>query len=236
MRKWRRTLAAVMAAAVLAALSGCQSTTKDATIYVKGELDATYLGTYDKDYIDVVKDMTEADAKEKYENNVEWEAEILVDYLMNALLVESPTDAVYDRAEEVVAKIYSNAKYTVADAEKPKSGDIAVEVTISPIEVIPNLTADFAEEAWYSVLEDNGITTEEQMSALSDEEYETLDEQFALALLDELDSLAGKVEYGEDQVVMLQMKKDSDGYYSLVESGWQKLDEIMIDYYGSYAN
>ena len=90
MRKWRRTLAAVMAAAVLAALSGCQSTTKDATIYVKGELDATYLGTYDKDYIDVVKDMTEADAKEKYENNVEWEAEILVDYLMNALLVESP--------------------------------------------------------------------------------------------------------------------------------------------------
>ncbi len=236
MRKWRRTLAAVMAAAVLAALSGCQSTTKDATIYVKGELDATYLGTYDKDYIDVVKDMTEADAKEKYENNVEWEAEILVDYLMNALLVESPTDAVYDRAEEVVAKIYSNAKYTVADAEKLKSGDIAVEVTISPIEVIPNLTADFAEEAWYSVLEDNGITTEEQMSALSDEEYETLDEQFALALLDELDSLAGKVEYGEDQVVMLQMKKDSDGYYSLVESGWQKLDEIMIDYYGSYAN
>lgn len=236
MRKWRRTLAAVMAAAVLAALSGCQSTTKDATIYVKGELDATYLGTYDKDYIDVVKDMTEADAKEKYENNVEWEAEILVDYLMNALLVESPTDAVYDRAEEVVAKIYSNAKYTVADAEKLKSGDIAVEVTISPIEVIPNLTADFAEEAWYSVLEDNGITTEEQMSALSDEEYETLDEQFALALLDELDSLAGKVEYGEDQVVMLQMKKDSDGYYSLVESGWQKLDEIMIDYYGSYTN
>lgn len=236
MRKWRRTLAAVMAAAVLAALSGCQSTTKDATIYVKGELNATYLGTYDKDYIDVVKDMTEADAKEKYENNVEWEAEILVDYLMNALLVESPTDAVYDRAEEVVAKIYSNAKYTVADAEKLKSGDIAVEVTISPIEVIPNLTADFAEEAWYSVLEDNGITTEEQMSALSDEEYETLDEQFALALLDELDSLAGKVEYGEDQVVMLQMKKDSDGYYSLVESGWQKLDEIMIDYYGSYAN
>lgn len=221
MRKWRRTLAAVMAAAVLAALSGCQSTTKDATIYVKGELDATYLGTYDKDYIDVVKDMTEADAKEKYENNVEWEAEILVDYLMNALLVESPTDAVYDRAEEVVAKIYSNAKYTVADAEKLKSGDIAVEVTISPIEVIPNLTADFAEEAWYSVLEDNGITTEEQMSALSDEEYETLDEQFALALLDELDSLAGKVAYGEDQVVMLQMKKDSDGYYSLVESGWQ---------------
>ncbi len=33
---------------------------------------------------------------------------------------------------------------------------------------------------------------------------------------------------------MLQMK-ESDGYYSLVDSGMQKLDEVMIDYYGSYA-
>ena len=34
---------------------------------------------------------------------------------------------------------------------------------------------------------------------------------------------------------MLQMKKDSDGNYSLVESGFQKLDEVMIDYNGYYA-
>ena len=66
MRRWRRALAAAaVTAAFLTALSGCQSTTKDATVYVKGELDATYLGTYDQAYIDVVKDMTEADAKEQ---------------------------------------------------------------------------------------------------------------------------------------------------------------------------
>lgn len=234
MRKWRKVFAAIAAAAMLAALAGCQSTTKDATVYVKGTLDATYLGTYDQAYIDVVKDMTEADAKEKYQNNVEWEAEYLVDYMMNYLLVESPTDAVYDRAEEVIAKIYSNAKYTVADAEQLKSGDIAVEVTVSPIEVIPRLTADFAQDTWYNILDSHGITSDEQIAALSDEEYAALDEEFALALLDELDRLAGQVEYGEDQVIMLQMKKDSDGYYTLVESGIQKLDEIMIDYYGTY--
>jgi len=231
---WKRTLAAAAAAALLTALTGCQSTTKDATIFVKGELDATYLGTYDQAYIDVVEDMTEADAKQKYEDNAEWEAEYLVDYLMDSYMVQVPSDEVYDRAEEVVKKIYSNAKYTVADAEKLKSGDIAVEVTVSPIEVIPLLTTDFAQDAWDSILEENGITSQEEMDAVSDEDYAAMDERFAMTLLDELERLAGQAEYGEDQVIMLQMKKDDDGYYSLVEAGIQKLDEVIIDYYGSY--
>ena len=233
MRRWRRALAAAaVTAAFLTALSGCQSTTKDATVYVKGELDATYLGTYDQAYIDVVKDMTEADAKEQYENNVKWEAEILVD---NVLPLDMPTDAVYERAEEVIAKIYSYAKYTVADAEKLKSGDLAVEVTVSPIEIIPLLTDDFMQQSWYDILDDNGIETQDQMDALSDDEYQVLDEKYALVLLDELERLIDDLTYGEDQVIMLQMKKDSDGYYTLVESGWQKLDEVMIDYSGTYA-
>lgn len=233
MRRWRRALAAAaVTAAFLTALSGCQSTTKDATVYVKGELDATYLGTYDQAYIDVVKDMTEADAKEQYENNVKWEAEILVD---NVLPLDMPTDAVYERAEEVIAKIYSYAKYTVADAEKLKSGDLAVEVTVSPIEIIPLLTDDFMQQSWYDILDDNGIETQDQMDALSDDEYQVLDEKYAMVLLDELERLIDDLTYGEDQVIMLQMKKDSDGYYTLVESGWQKLDEVMIDYSGTYA-
>lgn len=232
MRAWRRIFAAAAAAALLTALSGCQSTTKDATTYVKGKLDATYLGTYDQAYIDVVKDMTEADAKEEFENNVQWEAEILVE---DWLPIDMPTDKVYDRAEEVIAKIYSHAKYTVADAEKLKSGDIAVEVTVSPIEIIPLLTEEFQQDAWYDILDENGIETQEQMDSLSDDEYQAMDEKYAMVLLDELEDLIDDLTYGEDQVIMLQMKKDSDGYYSLVESGIQKLDEVMIDYYGTYA-
>ena len=146
-----------------------------------------------------------------------------------------PTDAVYERAEEVIAKIYSYAKYTVADAEKLKSGDLAVEVTVSPIEIIPLLTDDFMQQSWYDILDDNGIETQDQMDALSDDEYQVLDEKYAMVLLDELERLIDAPTYAEDQVIMLQMKKDSDGYYTLVESGWQKLDEVMIDYSGTYA-
>lgn len=227
MKRWNRIVAAAAALALMAALTGCQSTTKDATVFVKGELDATYLGTYDQEYIDVVKDMTEKEAKEKYDYNVEQEADILMDFLS----IDTPSDKVTDRAREVVSSIYSHAKYTVAEAEKLKSGDIAVEVTISPIEVLPLITDEYLQNTWFEVLEANGIETQEQL----DEQFEAMDEAYALTVLDELERLIDDLTYGEDQVVMLQMKKDNDGYYSLVESGWQKLDEIMIDYYGSYA-
>ena len=141
-----------------------------------------------------------------------------------------PTDAVIQRAQELVDEIYSHAQYTVADAEQLSGGDIVVEVTISPIEIMPQLTSEFLQETWDTVLSENGIATQEQLDA----QYQALDEQYANVLLDQLESLIPQLTYGQDQVVMLQMKEE-DGYYSLVDSGLQKLDEIMIDYYGAYA-
>lgn len=33
---------------------------------------------------------------------------------------------------------------------------------------------------------------------------------------------------------MLQLKKDDEGYYALVDAGMQKVDEVMVDYSGAY--
>lgn len=65
MKKWRRALAAALALCLMGALAGCGGglSEKDAETYVKGHLDAAYLGVYDKAYIDLVEDMTEADAR-----------------------------------------------------------------------------------------------------------------------------------------------------------------------------
>ena len=230
MWKWNRVLAAAVAAAAVLSLSGCKDTAKDATVFVKGELDCTYLGTYDKEYLDVVADMTEADAKEKYDYNVEAEAAIMMGYLD----INTENEEVAARAEKLVADIYSHAKYTVADAEKLKSGDLAVEVTVSPIEILPLLTGEFVQDTWYNILEKNGVETQEQLDGLSDDAYDALEVEYANVILEELEGLMSQLSYGEDQVIMLQMKKDDDGYYSLVESGMQKLDEVMIDYSGSY--
>ena len=140
-----------------------------------------------------------------------------------------------ERAEKLVSDIYSHAKYTVANAEKLKSGDLAVEVTVSPIELLPLLTDEFVQDTWYNILAQNGVETQDQLDALSDDAYDALEVEYANIVLGELEGLMSQLSYGEDQIIMLQMKKDDDGYYSLVESGMQKLDEVMIDYSGSYT-
>ena len=230
MREWKRALAAGGAAVMLLALAACHSVAEDATVYIQGELDATYLGKVSQEYIDVVEDMTEADAQAKYDYNLQAESQ----YLLSYLGVELPTDAVYQRAEEIVGEIYSHAKYAVADAELLKSGDIAAEVTISPIEIIPLIPDEKYAQVWESVKQQAGVT-DDQVAVMSDEEYQSLDEQYAMALLDELEGLMDQLSYGADQTILLQMKEDEDGYYTLVESGMQKLDEVMIDYTGTYA-
>ena len=87
-------------------------------------------------------------------------------------------------------------------------------------------------QMWEDVKQQAGVTDEDLMM-MSDEEYQAIDEQYAMAMLNHLESLIPEITYGEDQVIMLQMKEE-DGYYSLVDSGIQKLDEVMIDYNGSY--
>lgn len=230
MKGWKRALAVAGAAVMLAALAACQSVAKDATVFIQGELDATYLGKINEEYLNVVEDMTQADAQAKYDYNLQAEGE----YLLSYLGVELPTEAVYQRAEAIVGEIYSHAKYTVADAELLKSGDIAAEVTISPIEIMTLIPEEKYAETWQAVKQQAGVS-DDQVAVMSDEEYQVLDEQYAMALLDELEGLIGQITYGTDQTILLQMKEDEEGYYSLVESGMQQLDEIMIDYTGAYS-
>lgn len=230
MKGWKQALAAAGAAAMLMVLAACQNVAKDATVYIQGELDATYLGTINEGYLDVVEDMTQADAQAKYEYNLQAEGE----YLLSYLGVELPTDGVYQRAQELVGEIYSHAKYTVADAQLLKSGDIAAEVTVSPIEIMTLIPEEFYAQTWENVKQQAGVS-DDQVAVMSDEEYQQLDEQYAMALLDELEGLMGQLTYGTDQTILLQMKQDEEGYYTLVETGMQQLDEMIIDYTGAYA-
>ena len=230
MKGWKRALAAAGAAEMLMVLAACQNVAKDATVYIQGELDAAYLGKISEEYLAVVEDMTQADAQAKYEYNLQAEGE----YLLSYLGVELPTDGVYQRAQELVGEIYSHAKYTVADGELLKSGDIAVEVTVSPIELMTLLPEETYADTWQAVKEQAGVS-DDQVAVMNDEEYQQLDEQYAMALLDELEGLIGQLTYGTDQTVLLQMKQDEEGYYTLVESGMQQLDEMILDYTGAYA-
>lgn len=221
----KRMVAGALSLCLLGALTACGGglTEKDAETYIKGHLDAYYLGTYAQEYIELVEDMTEDDAKEMHRDNVEWEAEYLLQEFME---VDYPTDEMAQRAEELIEEVYSKAQYKVGSGSKTKDGDFVVEVTVSPIEVVSLLT----EEDFSSALEESGFNAAETEEAAA-----AADAVYGMLMLDKLEELVPQLTYGEDQIIMLQLKAGEDGYYTLVDSGMQKLDEVMIDYYGTYT-
>ncbi len=225
MKQWKRVLAGALSLCLTGTLAACGGglTEKDAETYVKGHLDAAYLGVYDKAYIDLVEDMTEDDAREMHEGNVSDETEL---YLLDFLEIEYPTDEIMDRAEKVMEKLYAKSKYTVGTGSKTKDGDFVVEVTVSPLDLYNLLTSD----DFFDALDQAGFDGEE-----TEEEMKEVDAVFGMLILDALDSKLDEIEYGEDQIIMLQLKKDDEGYYGLVEAGMQKVDEVMIDYSGAYT-
>ena len=130
-----------------------------------------------------------------------------------------------ERAKEVMEKIYAKSKYTVGTGSKTKDGDFVVEVTVSPLDLYSLLTDD----DFYDALDQAGFDEAE-----TEEEYEAVDAIYGPLMLDLLEDRLDDVEYGEDQIIMLQLKKDADGY-ALVEAGMQKVDEVMVDYSGAYS-
>ena len=227
--KLRHLLAGGLACALAVTLTACGGLSgSDVTSYVQGELDCTYKGQYSQEYLDLVDGMTEEAAQQQYEDNAKAEAQRLLSYLEVVL----PTDAVNERATQLVKDIYANAKYTVGDGNKLQGGDFAVEVTLSPIELFHLIPDETYSQVWTQVCENNG-TTPDLAETLGEEEYQALDEQYANQMMDQVEEVLPQATYGQEQSVMLQLKLEGD-YYSLVSSGWQTLDDMVIDYAGDY--
>lgn len=198
MNRWKRMCAALAAAALLAGLTACQSSsvTDNANTYVQGLLDANYLGEISTDYLKVTEYADREAAEADYESYMAQEAEDLLSYL----IVSKPTQAVTQRAQEVIRAIYSHAQYTVAPAEELESGDVTVDVTISPIE-FPSLLSDEALlEIRDQIYESAGVRSDDT-SGLTDEEYQALNEEYANALLDRIEAQLPQLVYGKSLTI-----------------------------------
>ena len=208
MNRWKRMCAALAAAALLAGLTACQSgsVTDNANTYVQGLLDANYLGEISTDYLKVTEYADREAAEADYEAYM---------------------------AQEVIRAIYSHAQYTVAPAEELESGDVTVNVTISPME-FPSLLSDEALlEIRDQIYESAGVRSDDT-SGLTDEEYQALNEEYANALLDRIEAQLPQLVYGKSLTIPLQLE-NKGGYYSLEETGLQAVDLVMLDYSGQFA-
>lgn len=151
-----KQIAVLGAAAVLAVgLAACGGVTKDdATVYVKGQINSTYLGQYNEDYLKLM-DMTEAEAAEDYEWNLGAEADWFMDFASIY-----PSDETKEKVVELYKEIYAKCKYTVQPASKLDNGNFAVEVLVEPMDLMVQFqnTADL-DTVWTEVTASGGITS-----------------------------------------------------------------------------
>ena len=101
---------------------------------------------------------------------------------------------------------------------------------VSPIELFHLLPDSAGPDTWTQVCLSQGV---EDTSTLSDEAYLALDVAYAVSMMEQVEALLPQLSYGEEQNVMLQMKLEDD-YYTLVDTSWYTLDDMIIDYAGSY--
>ena len=62
-----------------------------------------------------------------------------------------------------------------------------------------------------------------------------LEDAYATAVLDGIRALLPEMGYGPEQSVVLQLQLEDDTY-TLVETDWQHLDSMIIDYSGQYCD
>lgn len=233
MGKWKRWTMSVVVLALAVSLSACGFggvTADDAVTYVQGELDSAYRGQYNEDYLKLM-DLTAEEASETHSQNVSAEALYLLSYL-GVYDTESMPEDVITYAENLIEQIYAKSNYTVNSATLMKNGDYTVDITVYPIDIIQQL-AELDETAyvWDMVTADY---TAEQLAAMSDEEYNALDAQYAAAMLTLLEGLIPNLGYETEQSVVLKLELN-DNVYTAVDTDFANLDLMMIDYTGAYA-
>lgn len=231
-RTIHRLASALLATALVVLLAACGDVTPDqAKAYIQGDLDACYLGQYNQDYLDLIGITAEEAEEQNYVWNTTAEAEILMEYFDIY-----PTDAAYEQAVALIRDIYALSKYEVGAASKLEDGSYAVTVTVQPMDILVRYTSqNDAATLWSAALDRHGIYTQEALDAMSDADYEALENDYAASVLDGIRALLPEMGYGPEQSVVLQLKLEDDTY-TLVETDWQHFDSMVIDYSGQYCD
>lgn len=230
MKKLFSLLLALGLTLCLTACGGSGLTAMDATGYVQGLLDKTYLGQFSESYLESVE-VTKETAREDYEEGLE------VEYAYFAAAFEFDTKFVTDELKQQVidllADIYLHSAYEVKGAVAEGKG-FAVEVAVKPIDIIPLVSEtymeDFAAE-FAAAFADMDLATVEAMSAEEQEafwlSYETRWVGGIVALFREhMDELG----YLEEQSIRVQFQPDEEGCYAISDEDFASIDALILAY------
>lgn len=230
-KKWKMGLVLATMLSALVVLTACDLniggvSTKDATNYIKGDLDCTYLGVYSPEYLKILE-IDEAEAAEQYEWNVEQEGTRFLSYIG----VDDYTDAQLDQARELMREIYTHSKYEVGNAEKLSDGTFTSQIKIWPIEIMQQFTSEQLDELIDEALTELNLDSN---SDVSDEDYAKFTDLYVTKTVELVSGLIPSLEYGTEQSVALRLQEDADGNYVMSDTDWGSVDDMIIDYSGTF--
>ena len=229
MKLWTRCAALLTGAALLFSLSACNLndqgvSAQDAMDYIQGEMDAIYLGQYNENYLELL-DMTQEEAQERHDTNVTLEAQRFLNYIT----VEYVSDDIQAQAETLIRSIYAKSRYSVDAADKLENGNYIVSVTVEPMDIMQQLTADQLNNIWLEV------SADVDSDAMYDEDvYSQLDGEYAAAVMELVSGMVDSIGYEQPQSATIQLKLE-DNVYTMVDTDFTNVDNMIIDYSGSYV-
>ncbi len=191
----------------------------DPQLLVQGNLDTLYLDSPSQEYLDSISNPEEAE--ESYEQGLEVEAQYFASYF-EIVLDSCPPDTL-EQIKDLYREIYSHSKYEVGEATQ--SGDTyLVSVTIYPIDIMQQVMDNDADafQADYQAKIDEGYFDD-----MTDEEFETW---WAQAIIDMVSARLDSIGYLEPQTISVQVTQDDDGYYTISENDFQRIDALIIQY------
>lgn len=223
--KLRGKLTALLAAAaLLLSLAGCQKETPppafDAQVYVEGRLAEAYLGEVSQEYLDMVG-YNETQVENIYKNSLYLEAQIFA-YRYN---IEYP-DEFLEELQELYKSVYAHAKFLVVSTNREEDGSISVEVETQPIDLATRME-EKKEETLKPFFEKYPTGSQNSMD---EEAYKAYDADWARAVIDLLKEVLPELGNLGPQRVTVKLTKNEEGYYTLSNDEFQKLNVAIMDY------
>lgn len=216
-------LGAAASAWILAGCGGSESERMSA--YIRGYMDLTYKGELNDDYAEMM-DISEEEAQQQYEDGLMVEVEFFTD---NIAIIEYPTDEINQKIRDLYAEIYSHSDYTVGSGSLLDSGSYAVEVSIRPIDIMTRFTSDDFNTVFTDILAAHGVTDEVALYNLSQEEYETIDHEYAEKIIEMISAEVDSIGYTEEKNIAVQIR-DGGEMWEPVDDDISQIDTWIIDY------
>lgn len=211
----KKKISLLLIMTVCICLTGCFKTkTKEYQNYVKSAMDASYHGEFD-DYVSNSVS-TEEEAKKLYDSMISYFTNKIIEYTeVNEEYMSDELKAKYDEASK---KILNKTKYKVNLAKKV-SGVYQVKVEIDPI----NFWSIIEDDIKNSIEEFNNSTSDE----LSDEEWQTAEEEYAKKIYEIVNNNIDKVGY-QDKVSKIVEIETSNKQYSIANEDWNDIDDYVM--------